>query len=153
LGREHTITAYVTIPNESAEGVLAASGGEFGGWTFFLKNGKLNYVHNYLKIEDYKVTSNKYVSSGKHTLSVHFTPTGKSLKPDFFTGDISLLIDGEEVGQLKNIKMAGQYSSVTGYGLLIGRNTGTPVSHDYEAPFPFTGNLNKVIIEVSKESK
>jgi hypothetical protein len=57
------------------------------------------------------------------------------------------------VGQLQNIKMAGQYSSVTGYGLLIGRNTGTPVSHDYEAPFAFTGNLNKVLIEVSQEGK
>ena len=52
-------------------------------------------------------------------------PRGKSLKPDFFTGE------DEKVGDLKDIKMAGQYSAVTGYGLLIGRNTGTPVSHSY----------------------
>ncbi len=35
--------------------------------------------------------------------------------------------------------MAGQYSAVTGYGVLIGRNTGTPVSHAYEPPNAFTG--------------
>jgi hypothetical protein len=49
LGNEHTIKAHVTIPKAGAEGVLACSGGEFGGWTLFLKQGKLHYVHNYLK--------------------------------------------------------------------------------------------------------
>jgi len=44
--------------------------------------------------------------------------------------------------------MAGQYSSMTGYGLLIGRNTGTPVSHEYKPPFAFTGKLEKVIIDM-----
>ncbi len=44
-------------------------------------------------------------------------------------------IDGKQAGELKDIKMAGQYSTMTGYGLLIGRNTGTPVSHEYKAPF------------------
>jgi hypothetical protein len=35
----------------------------------------------------------------------------------------------------------------TGYGLLIGRNTGTPVSHDYKVPFSFTATLKQVTIE------
>ena len=79
---------------------------------------------------------------------MQFTPTGKSLKPDFFTGDVTLLIDGEPVGARKDIKMAGQYSAVTGYGLLIGRNSGTPVSHQYQPPFTFTGDLDKVTIAI-----
>jgi hypothetical protein len=33
----------------------------------------------------------------------------------------------------------------------VGRNGGTPVSHDYAAPFPFTGQLNKVLLEVKKQ--
>ena len=33
LGNEHTITAHVEIPQTGAEGVLACSGGEFGGWS------------------------------------------------------------------------------------------------------------------------
>jgi len=59
-----------------------------------------------------------------------------------------LSVDGKQVGGLKDIKMAGQYSSVTGYGLLFGRNTGTPVSHQYKAPFKFTGELKKVTVKL-----
>ena len=153
LGREHTITAYVTIPEAGAEGVLASAGGEFGGWSLFLKDGKLHYAHNYLKIKEYDVASPQAVAPGKRRLAVHFVPKEKSLKPDFFTGKVSLLVDGKQVGEARDIKMAGQYSAITGYGLLIGRNTGTPVSHDYEPPFAFTGGIEKVTIEVEKASK
>jgi arylsulfatase A-like enzyme len=148
LGREHTVTAHVTIPEGGAEGVLACSGGEFGGWTLFIKDAKLHYAHNYLKVEEYAVSSVEAVSPGKHTLSAQITPTGKNLKPDYFTGDVTITVDGAKVGELKGIKMAGQYSAVTGYGLLVGRNTGTPVSHKYEPPFKFTGGLEKVTVDV-----
>jgi hypothetical protein len=66
LGREHTITAYATIPESGAEGVLASSGGEFGGWSLFVKEGLLHYVHNYLKLEEYDVASSGKVPSGAH---------------------------------------------------------------------------------------
>lgn len=72
----------------------------------------------------------------------------KSLKPDVFTGDVGLFIDDEKVGELADIKMAGQYSAVAGYGLQIGRNMFTPVSHTYEPPNAFTGAIDKVVIEV-----
>lgn len=87
-------------------------------------------------------------------------PTGMGF--DYFYGFNSgkthqyypvLFENGQPVGELENIKTAGQYSAVTGYGLLIGRNTGTPVSEAYEAPFRFTGQLEKVTIEVKKTKK
>lgn len=148
LGNEHTITAHVEIPQNGAEGVLACSGGEFGGWALFLKDGKFLYAHNYLKLKEHLVSSPKAIPAGKHTLSIHFTPGEKHLKPDYTIGDVTLSVDGEKVGELKGVQMAGQYSAMTGYGLLIGRNTGTPVSHEYKAPFPFTGKLNKVTVEL-----
>jgi arylsulfatase len=147
------VTAYATIPAQGAEGVLAASGGEFGGWALFIKDGKLHYSHNYLKLKEYAVSSATPVAPGSHKLSVRFVPKGKSLKPDVFTGDVSLYVDEVRVGELADIQMAGQYSAVTGYGLLVGRNTGTPVSHAYEPPFRFTGQLDKVTIAVGPEAK
>jgi arylsulfatase len=153
LGVEHTITAHVHIPQEGAEGVLACTGGEFGGWSLFLKDGKFHYVHNYLKLGEVDVVSPAVIPEGKHTLSVHFTPTKKNLKPDYFLGNVVLSVDGKPVAEKKDIKMAGQYSSVTGYGLLFGRNTGTPVSHQYEPPFSFTGGLEKVAITIGPVSK
>ncbi len=148
LGVEHTITAHVTIPENGAEGVLACSGGEFGGWTLFLKDGKFHYDHNYLKLEHFAASSPDAIPSGRHALSVHFTPIEKHLKPDYYVGDVTMSVDGKQVGELKGIKVAGQYSAVTGYGLLIGRNAGTPVSHEYKAPFTFTGKLEKVTIDL-----
>ena len=150
LGREHTVSATVDIPADGAEGVVACFGGEFGGWSLFIKGGKLYYSHNYLKTQEYLVASDKPVPAGKHQLSVRFTPTGKSLKPDFFTGDIVLGIDSQTVGELKDIKTAGQYSAVTGYGLLVGRNTGTAVSQQYKPPFAFTGTIENVRVEMAQ---
>jgi arylsulfatase len=149
LGHEHTVTAYANIPEGGAEGVLAAMGGEFGGWTLFLKGGKLHFVHNYLKLKDYELESSAPITAGSHTFGFHFVPKQASEKPTFFTGDVTLLVDGKPLGELKNIKTAGQYSVLTGYGLLIGRNTGTPVSHQYQPPFRFTGELEKVTIETT----
>ena len=147
MSQNHTITAFTEIPASGAQGVLACSGSEFGGWTFFIKGGKLYYVHNYLKIKEYTVFSNVSVTPGKHLFKVHYTMRQKSLKPNFFIGDIDIYIDDKLVGSMKDVKMAGQYSAVTGYGILIGRNP-TQVSKLYESPFPFTGKLDKVMIEL-----
>lgn len=147
LGREHTVTAHVAIPAQGAEGVLACTGGEFGGWSLFLKGGKLHYVHNYLKLEEFDVVSPAAVPPGRHALAFHFMPTQKNLKPDWFVGDVTLLVDGRTVAERKGIRSAGQYSVVTGYGLLFGRNTGTPVSREYRPPFAFTGTLERVVIK------
>lgn len=77
MGKEHLITAYVEIPEGGAEGILACSGGEFGGWSLFMKNKKLHFVHNYLKIQEFTVSSPDQIPAGKHNLSIHFTPTAK----------------------------------------------------------------------------
>ena len=76
--------------------------------------------------------------------------TEKSLKPDYFIGDVTLMIDGKEVGSLQGIKSAGQYSGVTGYGLVTGRNPNTSVTHEYKTPFAITGDLEKVNIVLHK---
>ncbi|MCR9293479.1 MAG: sulfatase-like hydrolase/transferase [bacterium] len=148
LGKPHTVTAYVTIPEDGAEGVLACFGGEFGGWSLYLKDGKLHYAHNYLKTKEFVATSNNPVPSGERTLAFRFTPTKSNLKPDYFIGDITLFVDGKLVGELKDVRSAGQYSAVTGYGLVFGENKNTSVTHQYAAPFEFTGKVDKVTIEL-----
>jgi arylsulfatase len=147
MSQNHTITAFVDIPATGAQGVMACSGSEFGGWTLFIKNSKLYYVHNYLKIKEYPISSTISVTPGRHTLKAHYTMKQKSPKPNFFVGDIDIYIDDKLVGNIKDVKMAGQYSAVTGYGILIGTNP-TQISNLYKSPFPFTGKLEKVTIEL-----
>ncbi len=151
LGRNHTITAEVEVPEKGAEGVLACLGGEFGGWSLFVKDGKLHYAHNHLKIKDYVVSSGEKLTPGKHRLGMEFQVTAEKRVPDIFTGDVTLFVDSEKVGELKGIQTAGQYSGLTGYGLQIGRNEGTPVSHAYEVPFRYSGALRRVVIETRKK--
>ena len=64
--RSHTITAEVEIGKDGAKGVLLANGGTFAGYSFFInKDQKLQYSHNYVGIEEYKVISKEKVPSGK----------------------------------------------------------------------------------------
>jgi arylsulfatase len=147
-GRNHAITAHVDMPAKGAEGVLASLGGEFGGFSLFVQGGRLYYVHNYLKMQQFELASNRPVPPGPHQLTVRFEATGKHQKPDYSTGNVQLLIDGAVAGEMKDVRYAGQYSVMTGYGLSIGRNIGTPVSHRYRVPFAFTGNLRKVTVDL-----
>ena len=57
LNRSHTITADVEIPKGGAEGVLIMHGGSDGGYSFYVKDGNLHYVHNYVSKTRYAVTS------------------------------------------------------------------------------------------------
>ena len=51
LNRPHSITADVEIPDAGAEGVLLCQGGVPGGYSLFVKDGRLHYVHNYVARE------------------------------------------------------------------------------------------------------
>jgi arylsulfatase len=150
IGKPHEITAFIDVPESGADGVLVAMGGEFGGFALFIKDGKPTYVHNFLKVEEYAVAGPDTLAPGRHKLTVRFAPTSVSEKPSLIIGDIVLLVDGKEVARREGIRSAGQYSAMTGYGLSIGRNVGTPVSHTYEAPFPFGGVIEKVEIRTGK---
>ena len=46
MNRPHSITASVEIPEGGAEGVLLCQGCAAGGYSLYMKDGKLHYVHN-----------------------------------------------------------------------------------------------------------
>ena len=64
LNRPHAITADVDIPAGGAEGVLLCQGSGVGGWSFYLKDGKLHYVHNYVRRALYQVSTPDPVPAG-----------------------------------------------------------------------------------------
>ncbi len=83
FNRSHSITARVTIPAGGAQGVLLAHGGVAGGYTLFVKNNKLHYIHNYCGLRELAVSSETEVPEGEVTLRYEFEPTGK---PDIRNG-------------------------------------------------------------------
>ena len=151
INRPHSITADVEIPSGGAEGVLISQGGIDGGYTFFVKDGKLQYVYNYVARNFYHVESNVDVPEGRHQLRYEFEVTGAPdiLKGIGAAGRGQLYIDGELVGQVDmpvtNPIMLGLAS-----GVAVGADPGSPVTLEhYQGPFPFTGTLHSVTMDVS----
>ena len=149
LNRAHTITVDAEL-SEGDEGVLACHGSNVGGYVLFVQDGKLHYVHNYVGAEELRVSSNQPVPPGKHALSYEFAPTGP---PDLKNGKgtpgvAKLLVDGEPVGQT-DFPVTVPLALGLGSGFAVGRNPGSPVSVMYTSPFPFTGAITKVTVDVS----
>ena len=70
LNRTHTITADVEIPSGGAEGALVSFGGVDGGYSFYVKDNKLQYVHNYVARDYLHVESTVPVPEGHHATSL-----------------------------------------------------------------------------------
>jgi len=151
FNRPHSITAEVEMPTDGAEGVLLAQGGVAGGYVFYVKDKKLHYIHNYLGLEEYKVSSSIEVPEGEVKLRYEFEPTGP---PDPRNGRGApgrgqLYINNELVG---NTEFPTTVPITFGIeGLSCGYDFGEAVSHEYHAPFTFTGTLNKVTLDLSGE--
>ena len=151
MNRPHSITASVEIPEEGAEGVLLSQGCAAGGYSLYMKEGKLHYVHNWVGRALYSVASEDDVPTGKHDLRFEFEPTGK---PDLPHGKgapglMQLYVDGALVA---NAEAPTTTPFMLNPGALTcGANPGSPVTPDYPSPFRFTGTLHEVIVDVSGE--
>ena len=129
--------------------MLLCQGTGAGGYAFYVKDGKLKYVHNYVSRELFYVESVEPVPEGRHQLRFEFEPTGK---PDMPHGHGSpgrgqLYIDGRLVGDA-DIPYTTPLLFNPG-GLACGANPGLPVTPEYSSPFKFTGKIYSVTVDVS----
>lgn len=147
--KSHQVTAKVTIPDEGAEGVLLALGGETGGYSFYIKNNKLRYTHNYLG-KHYNVVSEVDVPTGDVKLRFKFDYSGTYGDGEGKAAKVTLFINDSEVGSgtIKNTVPA-RYSLETQD---VGMDLLSPVAHAYESksPFAFTGTIKKVKIDIEE---
>ena len=72
--RSHTITADVDIPQGGANGVILAQAGHFGGWSFYVKDGKPMYTYNWLGLQQYTVAAGQALPAGKGNRSAMSSP-------------------------------------------------------------------------------
>ncbi|HLB23065.1 MAG TPA: arylsulfatase [Dehalococcoidia bacterium] len=143
--RSHSMTADVVIPEGGAEGVLVAVGGRFGGWSLFVKDGRLKYAYNFLGRRMQTVESEREVPAGHHLLASSFEKTGQ--QPFGAGGVVRLFVDGEQVGEM-TLAVTIPVLAGPGESLQVGREVGAPVTDAYEAPFAFTGTLYRVVVDL-----
>jgi arylsulfatase A-like enzyme len=147
--RSYTIAAAVTIDSPEAEGVLFAHGGVAGGHSLYVQAGRLHYFYNWLAERRQRVSSEQPLPSGRHVLSAAFRKTGDDPETMSAVGMLTLYVDTDEVGSAEILTQPGTFS-LSGDGLRVGRDGGSPVSPDYRAPYPFAGGMiERVVVDVS----
>src|SRR5437588_3657282 len=143
--RSFTITADIDLPNGNADGVIICQAGRFGGWTVYMKGGKLHHEYNYFGLEHTNIASSEPVAAGKHTIKYDFVFDGG--KPGA-GGQSILYVDGQKVAEEK-IPKTQPYAYSADEGVDVGMDNETPVSNDYkERDNKFTGTITKITVDV-----
>jgi len=140
----HVIGVEVDIAG-GEEGVLACCGGHTGGWTLFVKDDRLHWQHNWFREARFKVVSDKPLPRGHHIVSAEIL-VDKEHAPG--TGGKVVLRAGEQIlGEGRFEKQIPYRYSLETFD--VGLDSVTPVSDDYESPFPYTGKITRVVLDVS----
>jgi arylsulfatase len=136
--RSHKIETTINLKGNE-KGVIVACGGMTGGYTMYIRNGRLVFDYNFLDGVHYKMTSKK-LPKGKTHLMFKF----KRTKP--FGGIGEIYVNGKRVGKKSMPKMhIATYSLAETFD--IGMDTGTQVDPTYKgSTYDFTGTIDKVKI-------
>lgn len=148
--RNYTITADVELPSANTNGVIIAQAGRFGGWTLYMKAGKVHHEYNWLGNQRTNIASLKPLPAGRHIIKYEFIID--AYKPGA-GGKCILYVDGQKVAE-GYIPKTQPYGYSTDEGWNVGADHETPVSNDYkERDNNFTGKINVVTVETFPEKK
>ncbi|MDR3487132.1 MAG: arylsulfatase [Bradyrhizobium sp.] len=147
--KSHVITAELEIPRNGANGVIIAQAGRFGGWSFYLADGKPTYTYNWLGLQRYTIAAKKALPAGKGTLRFEFAYDGGGIGKG---GVGTILFNGKPIatGRIDRTQCC-VYSADEGAD--VGADEGTPVTEAYKVPFKFTGKIAQVTIELKETQK
>lgn len=135
------ITAEVDVP-ANGNGVVICQGGDFGGWTFYLMDGKPAYTYNWVGLEMYTVSSSQKMAAGKHTLVLDFAYEGGRGGG----GMATILLDGNKIASGKINKTNSNTFGID-ESADVGTDENTPVNPAYARKEKFNGKINSVVID------
>jgi arylsulfatase len=136
-GRSFDLTARITRA-AGDEGVLYATGTENSGFSVFVQGDR--FVVDYNAFDAHTVVeSSADVPIGASELTARFR------RGEGRAGSLEVLVDGVAAGEAELPLFMRMMSSV---GASVGYDHGSPVSTRYRAPFPFTGTLHAVEIQL-----
>jgi arylsulfatase A-like enzyme len=150
LGASFKMLAEVEFTSNS-QGVIFAQGSRFGGYTLFVKGGKLVFVYNFLGIPPEQRLACDAPTLGKHIVGVEFNK--KSLSKNLEAlGQMAIYVDEKKVAEAP-FRTQSQRFALCGEGLCIARDSGDAVSSEYKPPFAFSGgSVVKVVFDVAGDA-
>jgi len=142
--RSYTITADVDLSNAKTNGVILSQAGRFGGWSLYMKDGKVAHHYNYFGLEQTKIVSPKTLAAGKHVIKYEFIYDGGNPGSG---GKCILYVDEQKVAEGK-IPKTQPFVFSADEGVDVGMDGETCVSTDYkEGENHFTGKIHKIVID------
>ena len=146
--KSHSVSAQLTVPQGGASGVVVTQGGSVGGWSLYVKEGKLKYCYNFFGIDHYFAEASAPIPAGEHQVRMEFKYDGGGLAKG---GDVTLYYDGTAVGKGRVEKTQPMGFSAD-EACDVGGDTGSPASPDYgPAGNLFNGKIAWVQIDLGEE--
>jgi arylsulfatase len=139
--RSHTITAYVDIPKEGANGVLMADGAEGGGFALFLKDGRPTYTYNFFR-KCTTIASPTALPPGPAKIVLQLMYSGTGLNK---TAVATLSVNDRHVATTRIARTVPNVFSFE-ETFDVGEDSASPVG-DYESPFAFTGTIQRIDLD------
>jgi arylsulfatase len=142
--KSHSVTAELELPTGTANGVIVAQGGAFGGWSLYIRDGKLKYCYNFLGLHRSYTESTKLFSAGKHQVRMEFAYDGGGPAKG---GNVTLFVDGDNVG-VGRVEATEPMIFSLDETTDVGCETASPVSEEYTAETSkFNGTINWVQLD------
>ncbi|OPY76194.1 MAG: Arylsulfatase [Syntrophorhabdus sp. PtaU1.Bin050] len=142
--KSYRITADVLIPKDGVQGVLVTHGGLCGGYALMFKDGKPVFHYNLANVAHYDIAAQNALKPGRHTIVFDFRYDGGGIGKG---GAGTISVDGKQVAQGRIDRTTPIRYSMD-ETMDVGEDTGTPVSLDYDVPFKFTGQIEKVVVKL-----
>lgn len=142
----HRFTARITLQTATDEGLLVAHGGNLAGWALLVRDRKVTYINNYLKISMTTMSTHTPLPIGEEvSIRYEWHPITKG------KGRVRLFVNERLEAEAEDVLTAPAGYSMVQEGLQIARGWGTPVCHDhYQGAFEFTGTLRQVELETTQ---
>jgi arylsulfatase len=146
FARSFTLSAEVDIPRGGAEGTILAFGGKFGGWSFFVKDGRPGALMaaSQLDRDRYLVSAPNPLSPGRATVTFSFARD----QGPHAGGVMQIAVDGQKVAEGKVGRTISLLPDPTG-ALDIGFDGDSPVTDFFTDDARFTGVVHKVDITIN----
>ena len=94
--RSYSITADLVVPEGGAEGVIVAEADHLGGFTLYVKDGKLTHTYSMMGVFVFKQVAEENLPSGEVTVRMEFAADGATPATG---GEVTLFIDDRPVGK------------------------------------------------------
>jgi arylsulfatase A-like enzyme len=149
LNKSWTVAADLEIPKGAVNGVVWDMGALDGGFSLYVLKGKPVFSGNFLCRSYSRAAGTKPLPQGHVTLRGEFAYDGGGMGKG---ATLRLFVNDQKVGEAR---MERTHPLALGLGatLDIGMDTGAPADEAYKSPFPFTGSVNTVTIELTPQTR